>query len=96
MLIEELHEHRLIPLSSLAEPGTDRLLHELMFVACEDRGEYDWVEQGDERVVVELLGGTFRGRLEMGRAEGDRWRAQFFATAGPGGAAAARGSIAPP
>ena len=38
MRIEELHEPRSIAFAGLAEPGTDRLLHQLMVVACEQRG----------------------------------------------------------
>jgi hypothetical protein len=65
-------------------------------VACEDRGEYHALDLSAGRVVVELQGAAVRGRMEMTHVDGDRWRAQFFATAGPDGAAAARGSIAPP
>lgn len=85
---ERIGDHRLIYLDYEGPVSGGRGM-----VACEDRGDYRGVEQADGRLVVELHGGRLRGRLELTRQRGADWRAQFFATDGRGGAAAARGSI---
>jgi hypothetical protein len=40
-------------------------------------GEYEWLEQGEGRLVARLAGVQLRGRLTLARRDGDCWRVSF-------------------
>src|SRR5262245_6015254 len=71
----------------LAEPIGHHRLHYLDYegpvsgnrgsVTRRDRGNMEWLEQGDDRIVVQLDGLSCRGRLELTRRDGATWAVRF-------------------
>jgi hypothetical protein len=43
------------------------------------RGTFDWMEQGDDRLLVRLEGEGLRGELRLVRVENDTWSGEFLA-----------------
>src|SRR6266851_1640067 len=67
-----LFDHRLVYLDYEGQVGGGRGK-----VRRWERGGYEWLEEGPDRIVVKLMGEVFSGVIRLVRLSGDEWSARF-------------------
>ena len=73
VIAEEIPNHRLMYLDYEGPVSGDRGA-----VIRSDAGEFDWLENAEDRISVRLRGCLLNGTFRLERVAGAEWRGEFF------------------